>query len=146
MMAAVAIGQYLLSAGGPVFYEQLGFGNRFQAMPVEPWVATARNYLWHDYLLRGGDVGGGISAMPSLHVAASLWIALVWRSYSRILGVLGFLYFGLIAVGSVLLGWHYAADAIAGTLITLACWAVAGRPWRLPHGFRFPIPAMKVAQ
>jgi len=65
--------------------------------------------------------------MPSLHVAAALWLALVWRSYQRHLGILGFAYFAVIAVGSVLLGWHYAVDAIAAVLITSAVWALARR-------------------
>jgi hypothetical protein len=127
MMAVVAIGQYLLSSAGPVFYARLGFGSRFASMPVEPWVASARDYLWHDYLNAGGALGGGISAMPSLHVAAALWMALVWRSYQRFAGLIAAAYFGLIAIGSVLLGWHYAVDALAGVVITLAAWVLAAR-------------------
>ena len=127
MMATVAISQYLLSSAGPVFYSQLGLGPRFDAMPVEPWVQTTRAYLWHDYLKGGGSIGGGISAMPSLHVAAALWMALVWRSYQRHVGILAFAYFTVIAVGSVLLGWHYAVDAIAAVLIASAAWALAPR-------------------
>jgi hypothetical protein len=125
MMAAVAIGQFVLSSGGPVFYQRLGFGPRFHDMTVAPWVQTARDYLWQDYLRRGGDIGGGISAMPSLHVAASLWIALVWRSYHRVIGIVAFVYFATILVGSVLLGWHYGADGIAATAITAIAWHAA---------------------
>jgi len=127
MMAAVAIGQYFLSSAGPVFYDQLGLGDRFSHMPVEPWVATTRAYLWHDYLKAGGDIGGGISAMPSLHVAAALWIALVWRSYNRLLGVAGFAYFALILIGSILLGWHYALDGAAAVVIAIAAWFAGAR-------------------
>jgi PAP2 superfamily len=127
MMGAVAIGQYFLSSAGPVFYEQLGLGQRFSQMPIEPWVATARTYLWQDHLKAGGDIGGGISAMPSLHVAAALWIALVWRSYNRAAGAIGFVYFALILVGSVLLGWHYAFDGIAAVSITTVAWFAAAR-------------------
>jgi hypothetical protein len=126
LMAVVAIGQFGLSSAGPVFYQQLGLGMRFAHMPIEPWVAETRAYLWRDHLRVGGEIGGGISAMPSLHVAGALWIALVWASFSRRLGYAGFIYFGLIAVGSVLLGWHYAVDGIAGIAITaLAWWAGA---------------------
>lgn len=125
MMATVAIGQFLLSSGGPVFYHRLGFGPRFDAIPAEPWVRAARDYLWAGYLQRGGEIGGGISAMPSLHVAASLWIALAWRSYGRAIGAAGLFYFVMVATGSVLLGWHYAADAIAGAAITLIAWRIA---------------------
>jgi hypothetical protein len=125
MMATVAIGQYVLSSAGPVFYEQLGFGTRFSQMPIEPWVATTQAYLWRGYLQAGGEIGGGISAMPSLHVAAALWVALVCRSYDRRLGWLAFLYFAMILIGSVLLGWHYAADAFVAVLIAVGAWALA---------------------
>jgi hypothetical protein len=125
MMASVAIGQYLFSSAGPVFYEKLGLGTRFNPMPVELWVATARDYLWAGYISSGGEIGGGISAMPSLHVAASLWLALVALGYKRQVGIIGLAYFLLISIGSVLLGWHYAVDAIVGICITAAAWILA---------------------
>ena len=117
--------QYALPSAGPIFFSALGYGDRFSALQVEPWVETARAYLWRDYLAGGGHVGSGISAMPSVHVAAALWIALVVRSYLPRLQLLGFAYFLVILVGSVLLGWHYAVDGIASCAITLAAWQVA---------------------
>ncbi len=126
IMACTALGQYLLSSGGPVFFARLGFGDRFGALPVEPWVKVTTSYLWTDYLRAGGDIGTGISAMPSLHVAIALWFALVVRSYLPRAAMLGYLYFALILIGSVLLGWHYAADGIAAIAITLVSWRVAG--------------------
>ena len=125
MFAGVLVGQYCLSSAGPVFYDQLGFGSRFHQMPIEHWVAETKAYLWHDYLHAGGDIGGGISAMPSLHVGAALWIALVWRSYDKRLGWLGFGYFALIAIGSVMLGWHYGVDGLAAVAIVLVAWKVS---------------------
>jgi hypothetical protein len=127
IVGSVVVGQFLLPSAGPVFYARFGFGDRFSALPIEPWVETARTYLWQDYLRAGGDIGGGISAMPSFHVAAALWLALVWNSYDRRLGVIGFVYFATILVGSVFLGWHYAADGIAGILITGLAWFTAPR-------------------
>jgi hypothetical protein len=125
ILACTALGQYLLSSGGPVFYERLGFGDRFDGLPIKPWVETASSYLWDDYLRAGGDIGTGISAMPSLHVAVALWVALVMRSYLPRVALLGYLYFALILVGSVLLGWHYAVDGIAAIAITLISWRIA---------------------
>lgn len=133
MMAIAVLGQYVLSSAGPVFFDQLGYGPRFQAMPIEPWVLEAKNFLWRDYLRSGGDIGAGISAMPSVHVAGALWIALVWSSYKPRIRTIAFLYFALIAIGSVLLGWHYALDGIAGALVTLAAWKAAG-PIALRNG------------
>jgi hypothetical protein len=122
IMACTALGQYLLSSGGPVFYARLGFGDRFAALPIEPWVKVTTSYLWSDYARAGGEIGTGISAMPSLHVAIALWFALVMRAYFPRAAVLGYLYFALILIGSVLLGWHYAVDGIAAIAITLISW------------------------
>jgi hypothetical protein len=125
MMSITAIGQYALPSAGPIFYADLGFGPRFEHLTLQPWVETTKQYLWHDYLHAGGDIGGGISAMPSLHVAAAAWIALVWNAFGRRLGLLGFAYLAVIYIGSVILGWHYAVDGIAGILITAAAWKIA---------------------
>lgn len=126
MVAICAIGQYSLSSGGPVFYESLGFGTRFEELHFLPWVVVTADYLWTGYLNAGGEIGGGISAMPSLHVAIALWIALVVRCYVPKLQAVGWLYFATILVGSVYLGWHYALDGFAAVVIGLFAWRVAG--------------------
>jgi len=119
--------QYGLPSAGPIFYERLGFGNRFSAMPVQPWVASTRDYLWADYLAGGGKPGGGISAMPSVHVAMALWVALVVRAYFPRVQLLAWAYFAAILIGSVHLGWHYALDGIAAAAITIGAWVLAPR-------------------
>lgn len=65
----------------------------------------------------------GIAAFPSLHVAFEvlvyLWIRGRWR-----LGELVFLLFTIIIfLGSVVTGWHYLIDAIAGVLLAAVCYA-----------------------
>lgn len=139
IMACTALGQYLLSSGGPVFYARLGFGDRFAALPIEPWVKLTSGYLWTDYLRDGGDIGGGISAMPSLHVAIALWVALVLHAYAPRFALLGYVYFGLILLGSVLLGWHYAADGIVATGIALMSWHLARRVLHRPRSVPAPV-------
>jgi hypothetical protein len=134
-VAISVVCQYLLSSAGPLFFDRLGFGDRFISLPVEPWVGTAADYLWSDYLRAGGHVGSGISAMPSLHVAIALWIALVLRSYSPRLAPLGFVFFGLILVGSVFLGWHYAADGIVAVAIAIVAWKAATLTERFSGSF-----------
>jgi len=126
IMAAGSLSQYLLPSGGPVFYERLGLGPRFGELPIEPWVATASDYLWADYLHPNSAIGAGISAMPSMHVAIALWVALVLRAYSRRLQWLGWAWFAAIFFGSIHLGWHYALDSIAATTIALAAFQLAG--------------------
>jgi len=135
LMAMVAIGQYLLPSAGPTFYAQIGFGGRFAALPTEPWVATVKSYLWQDYLRGGGKLGTGISAMPSLHVAIALWVALVLRAYLPSFSIIGFAYCVIILIGSVLLGWHYVVDGIAAIGITLVAWQAAIVPERLWAAF-----------
>lgn len=137
IMACGALGEYLLSSGGPIFYGQLGFGDRFSQLPAESWVQSAAAYLWHDYLIAGGDVGTGISAMPSLHVAIALWVALVIRSFVPKAAFVGFAYFALILLGSVLLGWHYAVDGIVAIGIAKFAWTVAPRLVRGRAGVPF---------
>jgi hypothetical protein len=117
IMAMGSLGQYLLPSAGPVFYARLGLGNRFDELPIEPWVATARDYLWADYIHPHGEIGAGISAMPSMHVAIALWVTLILRSYSRRLQWLGWIWFVTIFIGSIHLGWHYALDSVAATAI-----------------------------
>lgn len=125
LFAMIVFGQYAFSSAGPIFYAEFGFGNRFQHIPIEHWVGTARGYLLHDHATVGGDPGGGISAWPSFHVAGALWTAQVWNAWNRRLGLVGFAWFVIIVIGSVLLGWHYAVDSIAGILMAVAAWAVA---------------------
>jgi hypothetical protein len=59
----------------------------------------------------------GIAAFPSLHVAfevlVTLWMRRVWRVGGRIFAVIAVIIF----LGSVVTGWHYLIDAIAGVLL-----------------------------
>jgi membrane-associated phospholipid phosphatase len=134
--AAGAIGEYVLSSAGPVFYQSIGLGDRFANLHVEPWVRTAADYLWAQYQHAGGEIGGGISAMPSLHVAIAAWIALVMRAYVPKVQLIGWIWFAAIFFGSVYLGWHYAMDGIVGILITAIAWWCAGI--RMPQASGVP--------
>jgi hypothetical protein len=133
--ACGALGQYLGASAGPVFYELLDLGDRFRDLPISPWVGVTREYLWNDYLKSGGNLGGGISAMPSMHVAVVLWIALAGRTFLPRLQVIGWAYFAAILIGSVHTGWHYAVDGIVSCAFVLVAWmvasVVANPGWRL---------------
>jgi hypothetical protein len=123
------VGQYALSSAGPIFYELLGHGRRFAELnaQISPSVAAGRDYLWHTYLAGGDKIGGGISAMPSMHVAMALWAALAVQSLFRPFAWAGWLFFTMILIGSVYLGWHYAVDSFAGAGAALIAWGIAGR-------------------
>jgi len=69
----------------------------------------------------------GISAMPSVHVAMAVLIALVGWARSRPVGVVLGMYAGVTLVGSVVLGWHYAVDGYAGAALAFAIWRLSDR-------------------
>jgi hypothetical protein len=119
------LGQYLGASAGPIFYESIQLGDRFAELPISPLTAAAREYLWVNYLKDGGLIGSGISAMPSMHVAIALWIAMVVRSLLPRLQILGWAYFVIILVGSVHLGWHYAVDGIVASALVPLVWIMA---------------------
>jgi hypothetical protein len=117
------IGQVLIPAAGPIFYERIGLGDRFVNLiaTVPAGSAESADYLWAS---RGGShFAAGISAMPSMHVAMSFWIALAfWKSRLRSIASC---YFIAVFLGSILLGWHYFVDGLAGVAGGIVCWQIA---------------------
>jgi hypothetical protein len=118
----------LLPAAGPVFYAQLGYGDRFSELRGVPETMKAANYLWTIYSGKGFGPGSGISAMPSLHIATTAWMIIsvhvCARRWTWIMAAAGLLTFLL----SISLGWHYAVDGVVG----------GGAAWlfyRLLHSF-----------
>jgi hypothetical protein len=86
------------------------------------WAVSNQNGLWEAKMAGKWLPFGGISAMPSVHVAMAMVFALTLVSVNPILGTAGFLYVGLIQIGAVVLGWHYAVDGYAGIILTLILW------------------------
>ena len=131
---------YALSSVGPIFYDRAYGGHRFAELSasVRPYfmVTQASDYLWGRYASGDVSIGAGISAMPSLHVAGSLWLALIIRRVVPQLAFVGWTYLAVIYVGSVMLGWHYATDGLVGMAGTSLVWALAGQlaGWRLGFG------------
>lgn len=67
----------------------------------------------------------GIAAFPSLHVGfvvlVWLWIRRSWRLGAVVFGAFSVVIF----IGSVVTGWHYLIDSIAGVVLAWICYAVA---------------------
>ena len=82
--------------------------------------------MWASFASARPGLVAGISAVPSLHVAISLWIFLVARSLDRRAAALAFAYFVVMWIASVQLGWHYAVDGLAGALGMLLVWRISG--------------------
>jgi hypothetical protein len=122
----------LFSSAGPLFYDRLFGGNDFALLRETlqsrgAWVAIAESdAMWT--ALAGGRPGlvAGISAVPSLHVAISLWMFLTARAMAPRAAPFALSYFIFIWIASVQLGWHYASDGLAGAVGMLAIWAAAG--------------------
>ena len=64
----------------------------------------------------------GVAAFPSLHVAFQtlvfLWMRRVWRAGQIIFGV----FVVAILIGSLVTGWHYLIDGIAGIALAALCY------------------------
>lgn len=112
------IGQYVLPSGGPIFYRQLGFGGRFEPMLMSDldWI---RGFLWRAYTGQYINYATGISAFPSIHVATSAWIALAVRHW------VAYIHLAVIFGLSIILGWHYAVDGVAGIIGAILCFKLA---------------------
>lgn len=124
-----------MSSVGPCFYEFFYGDGRFadqmaylrQADTIWPlMVLDVQDGLLDGYRDGATELGRGISAMPSMHVAiAGLFAILGWR-ISRFWGVAGTIFLLLILIGSVHLGYHYAVDGYAAIAGILPLWWLAG--------------------
>lgn len=127
----------LFASAGPCYYGRVtGLADPYAPLmqylegvqahyPV--WSLKVQELLWQTYESRGTTLGGGISAMPSLHVATSVLLALVGWKINRLAGIAYSLFALAIFLGSVHLGWHYAIDGYVAAAAAVAIWAAAGR-------------------
>lgn len=150
----------MLASAGPCFYEQAFGDPRFAPLmarlasvdaelrAINPefgvWALNLQDMLWTSFTAKEELFGGGISAMPSMHVAQAVLMALAARSLGPRIGAAAWVYAAVIWIGSVHLGWHYATDGIVGGAMAWAIWRLSG--WLVE---RFvlaePAPAAAVA-
>ena len=78
----------------------------------------------------------GIAAFPSLHVAFQtyvfLWMRRLWTSGEVLFGIFA----AAIFLGSMITGWHYLIDGLAGLGLALACWWFFWRRARMDRFLR----------
>lgn len=122
-----------LASVGPIYYDYFVGGHRFHGLqsalddlPYSDSVRRYANYLLALYLDDQADLGGGISAMPSLHVGLVALNALFLSSLNRWLGVIGWAFAALIFYGSVYTGWHYAVDGCVSLMVVSMIWRITG--------------------
>lgn len=127
----------VFSSAGPCYYAHLipgadpytGLMTYLQGVdgnwfPI--WALNTQDMLWQGYIDPANNLSG-ISAMPSMHMAtATLLVPLAFRMDRRI-GWAAVVFWLMILIGSVHLGWHYAVDSYAGAAIAAASWWLACR-------------------
>jgi membrane-associated phospholipid phosphatase len=149
----------IFSSAGPCYYGHFVHGPN----PYEPllqylrqtrehwpvWTVDAQDELWRAYLTGVGDIQG-ISAMPSMHVTIATLMMLLARRANPLLGMALTVFAVLIALSSIMLGWHYAVDVFAGAGLAALLWNVAGwicaiRERYCERGFLAPPEAAAIA-
>ena len=131
----------LLSSAGPVYFapvtgSEYGYAELLaylrDASPGNPILAVrTHEMLWQTYILGEAQMGHGISAMPSMHVAAAVLTGfLFWRS-GRAARIAAIVFAAVIFLGSIHLAWHYAIDGYLAAAMALAVWKATPRLARL---------------
>jgi hypothetical protein len=125
---------YLLSAAGPVFAHltDRALAERFTPLRAElitllgrdNLVLTSQRYLSAGLNVKVALKGGGVSAMPSMHIATATLCLMAARGTRWFW--LALLFLGLTFFGSVYLGYHYAVDAPVAVAVAIVCWKMAG--------------------
>lgn len=132
----------LLSSAGPVYFGRVtGLPDPFaplmaylhaadEVMPV--LALNVQDMLWTSYTENGLAIIGGMTAMPSMHMATCMSFALVGFATDRRLGWLLAAFAVIVQIGSVHLGWHYAIDGYAAAIGTWLIWLAVGWCLRRP--------------
>ena len=122
------------SSAGPIFYDRIIQSDRFADLMVRLQanhsgadLMKITDYLYNSYSTKTVEMGTGIAAMPSLHVALAFLNALFAYSINRKAGVVAWIYFVIIQFGSVYFGWHYAIDGYVSIMVVGAIWLLATR-------------------
>jgi hypothetical protein len=130
---------FLMPSSGPCFYPELvgphsGYESLMQRLAeLQTQHGTPLTALRNQQMLlqaHGSDsiiMGGGISAMPSVHNGLSVLFALAAWKISRPLGWAFATYAAVIWIGSIHLGWHYGVDGLVAAGLTYALWIGSGR-------------------
>lgn len=147
---------YLMPAAGPCYWDQFVGGHNpyselLKQLRYDVSISTTYNPVLdaQEYLLRAYGsttvLGGGISAMPSMHIAlATVFACCAWRIH-RALGALFCIFTAAIWWASVHLGWHYFVDGLVAIPSSLAIWWTVGLLYPEVRVNRSPAQIAKIA-
>lgn len=126
----------LLSSAGPIFYERVtgsaaefaGLTANLERVHAADMLNTilVRDELWRTHVTAETGFVTGISAMPSMHNSVCVLMFLAARRINRMLAFAAGAFAIVIFIGSVHLGWHYAADGYLAAALTVMIWKVSG--------------------
>lgn len=132
-----------LYAGALLLCFYTGLLASFVLPTAPPWLASQQGEIASVHRVFQDMVGTGthssagaavgqndVAAMPSLHMAITVVIALFAWSRDRRLGVLGALYAASMGFALVYLGEHYVVDVLAGIVFATGSWLTALYLWR----------------
>jgi membrane-associated phospholipid phosphatase len=153
-----------LYAGALLLCFYSGLLASFLLPTAPPWLASqqgeigAVQRIFQDMVGTGTHSSAGaavgqndVAAMPSLHMAITVVVAIFAWHCSRRLGVIGAVYAASMGFALVYLGEHYVTDVLAGIVFAAGSWLVALRLWRtravtqaldVPNG-RVVMPALQ---
>lgn len=127
-----------LSSAGPCYFDQVTgqtspykelmgylYSIKMDSFPLE--AVRNQERLWNGYINSIFEYGGGISAMPSIHIATIALFALSMRNIYPILEKLLYCYTVVLWIGSIHLGWHYASDGPVSVLCVIVIWFYTGK-------------------
>jgi hypothetical protein len=137
------VGALFMSSAGPCYYGWITgepdvfapLMERLHTLDTELRAMTPPRslsaLLLQDYLREAYEsgaivLGGGISAMPSMHIAVAVLLAQAGYTYKRWTGHLLSPFVVVIWIGSIHLGWHYAVDGLVSLFLTIAIWNLSG--------------------
>lgn len=126
---------YAISAAGPVFAHLADPDLAARFLPLrseltrilgdDDLVLLSQRYLAAGMNVKVALKGGGVSAMPSMHIAtATILVIAAWKTRWLPLAIL---FWVMTFFGSVYLGYHYAVDAPVAAGVAVICWALTRR-------------------
>ena len=93
-------------------------------LPADSLIRGTQDYLNASIHQPFVIMGGGISAMPSMHMATVVIYALAARGTRLFWPAVAMI--GIISVGSIHFGFHYSTDVLVGGIVAWLSWRAAG--------------------